>query len=112
MEQENKVKLFEVSLDTKTNNIHVGFEVDVLDKLKINKEKFYKDVNNNKGLELEIRNICKMLIDKELVEDITLHLNKAELIWLSDMMCGESDGSKASDSLEFKLDELYNEFCR
>lgn len=65
MNVENQVKLFEVSLNTKTNDIHVIFDNSMLEELKIDKEKFYGQINNNKGLELEIRNICKTLIDSE-----------------------------------------------
>jgi S-adenosylmethionine hydrolase len=65
MLQENKVKLFEVYLDTKTNDIHIIFENILLEELKINKEQFYEKINNEKGLELEIRKICKTLIESE-----------------------------------------------
>lgn len=65
MKQENTVKLFEVSLNTKTNNMHIIFENRMLEELKINKEKFYEKINNDKGLESEIRNICKILIESK-----------------------------------------------
>jgi len=38
-----------------------------------------------------------------------LELSDSEILWLSDMMCGESDGSEASNSLEKKIDILYQE---
>lgn len=38
-----------------------------------------------------------------------LELNSSELLWLSNLMCGESDGSEASNSLEKKIDKLYKE---
>ena len=63
MSKENQVKLFEVSLNTKTNAIHVIFENSLLEELKINKENFYEKINNDKGLDLEIRKICKILIE-------------------------------------------------
>jgi threonine aldolase len=65
VKQENTVKLFEVSLNTKTNNMHIIFENRMLEELKINKEKFYEKINNDKGLESEIRNICKILIESK-----------------------------------------------
>jgi hypothetical protein len=39
----------------------------------------------------------------------TLELNDSEILWLSNMMCGESDGSEASNSLKKKIDKLYQE---
>jgi hypothetical protein len=58
--------------------------------------------------EIELDNYFEM----EENEDITLKLNKAELEWLVDMMCSESNGSKESNSLNLKLDKLYDTFCR
>ncbi|NRU52422.1 hypothetical protein [Clostridium beijerinckii] len=59
----NKVKLFEVTLDPKTNDISVIFENSMLEILNVDKDKFYKCMNNDKGLENEIRKICKNLIE-------------------------------------------------
>lgn len=39
----------------------------------------------------------------------TLELNDLEILWLSNLMEGESDGSKESDSLYEKIDKLYQE---
>lgn len=38
-----------------------------------------------------------------------LELTNPEILWLSNLMCGEADGSKESDSLENKIDKLYQE---
>jgi len=38
-----------------------------------------------------------------------LELNSQEILWLSNMMCSESDSSEASNSLEKKIDRLYQE---
>lgn len=38
-----------------------------------------------------------------------LELTDSEILWLSNLMCGEGDGSKESNSLEKKIDKLYQE---
>ncbi|WP_252251226.1 hypothetical protein [Clostridium sp. VAP52] len=39
----------------------------------------------------------------------TLELNDLEILWLSNIMCSETDGSKESESLYEKIDKLYQE---
>lgn len=38
-----------------------------------------------------------------------LELTESEILWLSNIMCSESDGSKESNSLEKKIYELYQD---
>jgi hypothetical protein len=65
VDDSNQVKLFEVSLDTKSNDIHIIFENSMLEILGIDKTKFYEKINNDKGLEKEIRKVCKVLSEVE-----------------------------------------------
>lgn len=38
-----------------------------------------------------------------------LELRNSEILWLSNLMCSETDGSEESNSLEKKIDKLYQE---
>jgi len=45
-------------------------------------------------------------------ENSILRLSKSELLWLSDLMCSETDGSEPSNSLDEKVSKLYDEVLR
>lgn len=69
----------------------------------LNRHKNYEAVIINNYIELESKK------ENENIETKTLKLNEKEIMWLSNLMCSETDGSEASHSLDKKVTKLYDE---